>query len=99
MKDRWPITLEYTVRFEEDEFGDKETVWLNRVVSNYYFNKDTWLKMSLQHRNDDIRNISVILGTEFRPDTHLYLVYNNVKETDDPEAIQTLFVKLQHTFR
>ncbi|MHC4289606.1 MAG: carbohydrate binding family 9 domain-containing protein [Planctomycetota bacterium] len=97
--ERWPITLEYTVRFEEDEFGDKETVWLNRVVSNYYFNKDTWLKMSLQHRNDDIRNISVILGTEFRPDTHLYLVYNNVKETDDPEAIQTLFVKLQHTFR
>ncbi len=94
-----PLTTEYTIRFEEDTHGQKETVWLNRVVSNYYFNKDMWLKSSLQHRNADVRNVSVILGWEFKTDAHLYCVYNNVKDTEDPNAVQTFFVKLQYTFR
>ncbi len=97
--ENWPLTTEYTIRFEEDQNGQKETVWLNRIISNYYFNKDMWLKSSLQHRNDDIRNISVILGWEFKTDAHLYFVYNNVKDTEDPNPTQTLFLKLQYTFR
>jgi hypothetical protein len=95
----WPLTAEYTIRFEEEPDGHEETVWLNRIVSNYYFNKDMWLKSSIQHRNDSVRNISMILGWEFKTDAHMFFVYNNVKETDDPNAIQSLFVKLQYTFR
>jgi hypothetical protein len=97
--EQWPLSLEYTIRFEEDRNGQKETVWLNRVVSNYYFNKDMWLKSSFQHRDESVRNISMILGWEFKTDAHLYFVYNNVKDTDDPNATQTLFAKLQYTFR
>ncbi len=98
-QENWPLTWEYTVRFEEEPDGTKETVWLNRIISNYYFNEDMWLKTSLQHRNDDIRNISVILGWEFIKDAHLYLVYNNVKEEDDLNATETFFMKVQYTFR
>jgi hypothetical protein len=40
------------------------------------------MKTSLQHRNENIHNVSVIYGWEFIPDAHWYLVYNSVDEGD-----------------
>ena len=69
------------------------------MVFDYFFSDVMWVKSSLQHRNTAVHNISVIYGWEFRKDAHLYVVYNNVREDDDPEAVQSVFLKVAYTFR
>jgi hypothetical protein len=96
--ERWPIRYEFVVRLEDYSDGRQEVPWLNRVVFDYYFTDKMWLKTSLQHRNDDLHNISVIYGWEFRPRTQWYLVYNNVREADDPEDSHSIFSKITYTF-
>ncbi len=97
--DRWPVRYDYVVRFEERADGNKETIWLNRIVFDYFFTDVMWLKSAIQHRSTEVHNISVIYGWEFIKDAHLYLVYNGVREDDDPETIHSLFAKLAYTFR
>ena len=97
--ERWPIRYEYVVRFEEEPDGDEDTLWLNRFVFDYFFSDLMWIKSSIQHRSTDVHNISIIYGWEFRKDAHLYLVYNGLREEDDPETGHSLFVKLAYTFR
>jgi hypothetical protein len=97
--ERWPIRYDYVIRFEDQPDGDDETIWLNRVVFDYFFSDAMWLKSAIQHRSTEVHNISVIYGWEFVKDAHLYLVYNGVREDDDPETIHSLFVKLAYTFR
>ncbi|MHC4519599.1 MAG: carbohydrate binding family 9 domain-containing protein [Planctomycetota bacterium] len=97
--ERWPIRYEYVIRFEEEPNGDTDTIWLNRVVFDYFFSDLMWVKSSIQHRSTDVHNISVIYGWEFVRDAHLYLVYNAVREEDDPETGHSVFVKMAYTFR
>lgn len=102
----WPIRYDFTIRLEEEPSGDEHTVWLNRIVFDYYFTDDMWLKTSLQHRNASVGNISVIYGWEFVKNAHFYLVFNSVsyrehldnnfghrKETDN-----SIFTKVAYTF-
>jgi hypothetical protein len=58
-----------------------------------------WIKSAIQHRSTEVHNISVIYGWEFIKDAHLYLVYNGVREEDDPETGHSIFVKMAYTFR
>lgn len=95
----WPIRYEFTIRFEEKPDGDEETLWLNRVVFDYFFTDDMWLKTSIQNRSKDIRNISLIYGWEFVQDAHWYMAFNSVQTEDDEDPIHSLFVKLAYTFR
>lgn len=95
----WPIRYEFTFRFEEEPEGDKETQWLNRVVFDYFFTDDMWLKTSIQNRSEDIQNISLIYGWEFVQDAHWYMAFNSVQTEDDEDPIHSLFVKLAYTFR
>ncbi|MDI6449106.1 carbohydrate binding family 9 domain-containing protein [Anaerobaca lacustris] len=97
--DRWPIRYDYVIRFEDRPDGDRETIWLNRIVFDYFFTDVMWLKSAIQHRSTEVHNISVIYGWEFVKDAHLYLVYNGVREDDDPETIHSLFAKLAYTLR
>jgi hypothetical protein len=97
--ERWPIRYEYTVRFEEEPDGTRETVWLNRVVFDYFFSDKKWIKSSLQHRSTNVHNISVIYGWEFVKDAHLYLVYNSIREEDEPDIAHSVFIKVAYTFR
>jgi len=97
--ERWPIRYEYVIRFEEEPDGDEETIWLNRVVFDYFFSDVMWLKSSIQHRSTAVYNISLIYGWEFIKDAHLYVVYNNLREEDEPEDAQSIFIKLAYTFR
>lgn len=97
--ERWPIRYDYVVRFEDRPDGDEETIWLNRIVFDYFFTDVMWLKSAIQHRSTEVHNISVIYGWEFVKDAHLYLVYNGVRDDDDPETIHSLFAKLAYTFR
>jgi len=98
--ERLPIRYEFTIRFE-DEQPDKpdDTIWLNRVVFDYFFTDQMWLKSSLQHRSTDVHNVSLIFGWEVVKDAHWYLVYNNIMEEKDLESAQGLFTKLAYTFR
>jgi hypothetical protein len=57
-----------------------------------------WLKGSLQHRNDELHNISLIYGWEVRPRTWWYLVFNSVQNPDDPNEGNSIFTKLTYTF-
>jgi len=95
----WPIRYEYTVRFEEEPDGAQDTIWLNRLVFDYFFNNKAWIKSSLQHRSTDVHNISVIYGWEFARDAHLYLVYNSIREESNPDTEHSIFIKLAYTFR
>ncbi len=97
--ERWPIRYEYVIRFEDQPDGSEDTIWLNRVVFDYFFSDVMWIKSSIQHRSTAVHNISVIYGWEFRKDAHVYVVYNNVREDEDPEPGQTVFLKLAYTFR
>jgi len=97
--ERWPIRYEYTVRFEEEADSTRDTIWLNRVVFDYFFNDKAWIKSSLQHRSTNIHNISVIYGWEFTKDAHLYLVYNSIREQDKSDIANSVFIKLAYTFR
>ncbi len=92
-----PIRYEYVVRFEEEPDGGEETIWLNRVIFDYYFTDKMWLKTSLQHRSESIHNVSVIYGWEFIPNAHWYLVYNSVDNGYDPK-VESVFTKLAYTF-
>ena len=95
----WPIRHELTLRFEDRPDDTEETVWLNRVVFDYFFSKDRWIKTSLQHRNSSVHNISVIYGWEFAPDAHWYLVFNSLRDEDDPEANHSFFTKVDWALR
>jgi hypothetical protein len=97
--ERWPIRYEYVIRFEDQPDGDEDTLWLNRVVFDYFFSDVMWVKSSIQHRSTEVHNLSVIYGWEFRKDAHVYVVYNNVREEDEPEPGQTIFLKFAYTFR
>lgn len=101
--ERWPIRYEFTIRFEEEQPGrDSDTLWLNRVVFDYFFTEDMWLKSSIQHRSTNVHNISLIYGWEFRKDAKWYLVYNNLREGETaahPDVAQSLFTKISFTFR
>jgi hypothetical protein len=97
--ERWPIRYNFVIRFEDRPDGEEETVWLNRVVFDYFFSNVMWVKSSIQHRSTEVHNISVIYGWEFRKDAHVYVVYNNILEEDEPEPGQTVFLKLAYTFR
>ena len=97
--ENWPIRYEYVVRFEEDRDGDEDTIWLNRVVFDYFFTDLMWLKSAIQHRSTEVHNISVIYGWEFIKDAHFYLVYNGIREEDDTETGHSIFVKMAYTFR
>jgi len=97
--ERWPIRYEYVVRFEEEPSGDEETIWLNRVVFDYFFSDLMWVKSAIQHRSTEVHNISVIYGWEFIKDAHFYLVYNGLREEDDSETGHSIFAKLAYTFR
>lgn len=95
--DRWPIRYELVIRLEDDPLGGNGTVWLNRIVFDYYFTDEMWLKTSLQHRNAGGENISVIYGWEFVRDAHWYLVFNRVGERDEPSS-NSVFTKITYTF-
>ena len=97
--ERWPIRYDFVIRFEDQPDGAKDTIWLNRVVFDYFFNDVMWIKSSIQHRSTELHNISVIYGWEFRKDAHVYVVYNNVRNEDGPESGQSVFLKLAYTFR
>ena len=101
--ERMPIRYEFTIRFEEDEPGkDDNRLWLNRVVFDYFFTDDMWLKSSIQHRSTHVHNVSLIYGWEFIKDAKWYLVYNNIREGETsahPDAAQSLFTKISYTFR
>ena len=97
--ERWPIRYEYTVRFEEEPDGERDTIWLNRVVFDYFLSNQAWIKSSLQHRSTDVHNISVIYGWEFVKNAHFYLVYNELREQDAGDTARSIFLKLAYTFR
>ncbi|MFH1739781.1 MAG: DUF5916 domain-containing protein [bacterium] len=98
---RLPLRYELTVRFEEetvDGHTDENTVWLNRIVFDYFFTDKMWIKTAIQNRNGGIHNISMIYGWEFRRNCHWYLVFNSVKDEDDNEGLRSVFTKIVYTF-
>jgi len=100
--ERWPIRYEFTIRFEEEQPNKDDTLWLNRVVFDYFFSDNMWLKSSIQHRSTNVHNVSLIYGWEFVKDAKWYLVYNNVREDETgvhSDIAQSLFTKVSFTFR
>jgi len=95
--DRLPIKEELVMRWEQRPGGDQELVWLNRVVFDLFLRSNMWLKGSLQIRNDDLHNYSIIYGWEFHRRAWFYLVYNEV-EDDTPDAGRSVFAKITYSF-
>ncbi|MBI1387041.1 MAG: hypothetical protein GC154_01160 [bacterium] len=94
--ERWPIRYEFTIRQEDKPTGGADTVWLNRIVFDYYFSDTMWIKSSLQNRDRGVGNISIIYGWEFVHNAHWYLVFNQV--SDREETGNSVFTKLTYTF-
>ncbi|HOW65553.1 MAG TPA: DUF5916 domain-containing protein, partial [Candidatus Paceibacterota bacterium] len=94
--ERWPISWDFVVRFEDYPDGSQEVAWLNRVVFDLYLRKNMWIKTSLQHRNDEIHNLSVIYGWEYRKNSWFYFVVNDVK--NDTEDGLSLLTKVVYSF-
>ncbi|MEW6235237.1 MAG: DUF5916 domain-containing protein [Candidatus Omnitrophota bacterium] len=97
--ERLPIRYEFTIRFEDKPTDENDTIWLNRIVFDYYFTDRMWVKTSLQHRSNNIHNVSVIYGWEFVKNAHWYMVFNSVDHgAGDEEAGQSVFTKIVYTF-
>jgi hypothetical protein len=94
--DRFPIRWEYVARFEDLPNGMEQTIWLNRVIADYFFTDDMWIKSSFQHQNNDIHNISLIYGWKIKPKLQWYLVFNSVSDRFETE--DSVFTKLVYTF-
>lgn len=99
--ERMPIRYEFVIRLEDESFRNNrfledETVWLNRIVFDYFFTDDMWLKTSLQNRSSNIHNVSVIYGWEFVEDAHWYVAFNSVGDQNDTE--HSVFTKVTYTF-
>jgi hypothetical protein len=99
--ERMPIRYEFVIRFEDEAFKnskfiDNETVWLNRIVFDYFFTDEMWLKTSIQNRSNSIHNISVIYGWEFVKDARWYVAFNSIG--DHGETEHSLFTKVTYTF-
>ncbi|MCF7708666.1 MAG: carbohydrate binding family 9 domain-containing protein [Verrucomicrobia bacterium] len=92
--DRLPIRYEFTIRFEDEPWGESRTVWLNQLIFDYYFTDKMWLKNSIQNRSTGTRNISVIYGWEFFENTFIYFVFNNVEDGEaEGNSVFSKFVK------
>jgi hypothetical protein len=95
--ERFPIQQELVMRFEERPGGEREVVWLNRVVFDLFLRSNMWVKGSIQNRNESVHNYSLIYGWEFRDRAWLYLVYNDVKD-GTPDSGRSVFTKVTYTF-
>jgi hypothetical protein len=93
---RFPIRWEYVARFEDQPNGMEQTIWLNRIVADYFFTDDMWIKSSLQHQNNDVHNISLIYAWKIKPRLQWYLVFNSVSDRFETE--DSVFSKLVYTF-
>lgn len=97
--DRLPIRYEFAIRFEEQPITHQDdTVWLNRIVFDYYFTDKMWIKSSIQQRADSIHNLSLIYGWEFKKNAHWYLVFNSVNDGANPDTVNSIFSKIAYTF-
>ena len=94
--ERLPIRHEFVVRFEEQPDGASDTVWLNRVVLDLYLTRNMWVKASVQNRDDDVHNYSVIYGWKLKYNTYWYVVYNDVAEDGTPD--RSFMTKITYTF-
>jgi len=94
--DRFPIRWEYVARFEDLPNGREQTIWLNRVIADYFFTDDMWIKSSFQYQNNDVHNISLIYGWKIKPKLQWYFVFNSV--SDKFETEDSVFTKLVYTF-
>ena len=92
-----PISEELVVRHEDRPDGAREIVWLNRVVFDLFLRSNMWLKGSIQIRNKNLHNYSLIHGWEIRDRAWLYLVYNDVKHSAEDRG-RSVFAKLTYTF-
>lgn len=95
--ERLPIKEELFLRFEDQPDGSSDLVWLNRVVFDLFIARNMWVKSSIQIRDDDLHNYSIIYGWEFRKDAWFYVVYNDV-EDGTPDSGRSLFSKLTYRF-
>jgi hypothetical protein len=95
--ERLPIKEELVVRFERRPGGEEAIVWLNRVVFDLFLRSNMWVKASIQNRDSNLHNYSVIYGWEFYDRAWLYLVYNDVDD-ETPESGRSVFAKVTYTF-
>ncbi|MCB1126637.1 MAG: carbohydrate binding family 9 domain-containing protein [Verrucomicrobiae bacterium] len=95
--EKLPIREELVVRFEDRPAGDRETVWLNRVVFDLYLRSNMWVKSSIQMRSESLHNYSIIYGWEFRHRAWFYLAFNDVEDTTEASG-RSLFAKVAYTF-
>lgn len=95
--EKLPIREEFVVRFEDQPDGDRETIWLNRVVFDLYLRSNMWVKGSVQMRAESLHNYSIIYGWEFRHRAWFYFAYNDVEDGSE-EAGRSLFAKVAYTF-
>lgn len=95
--ERLPIRLDGNIRLEDLPTGESRVVWLGRVVFDLYLADAMWVKASLQFRDNDTRNLSVIYGWQFRRDTWWYVVFNDV--ADPATADTSVMTKMVYTFR
>ncbi len=95
--ERLPISEEFFVRFEEHPDGEREIVWLNRVVFDLFILPNMWFKGAVQVGDHGLHNYSIVYGWEYQPQSWLYLAYNDVKDGLTATG-RSLFVKLTYTF-
>jgi hypothetical protein len=97
--ERLPIRWDFNARFEDRPDGDRETVWLNRVVFDLFLARNMWVKTSLQVRHNELHNFSVIYGWKWRPNIQWYVVYNDVDNgVGAEEAGRSVFTKIVYSF-
>ncbi|HEY9173035.1 MAG TPA: DUF5916 domain-containing protein [Verrucomicrobiae bacterium] len=95
--ERLPISEELVVRFEDQPDGTRDTVWLNRVVFDFFLRANMWIKGSIQMRAEELHNYSIIYGWEFRKRAWFYAAYNDV-EDDTDDSGKSVFAKITYTF-
>jgi hypothetical protein len=94
--ERLPIRHEFVVRLADRPGNAHETVWLDRIIFDLFITDKMWIKSSLQHRHNGVRNLSLIYGWKLHPKIQWYLVFNNVN--DGAEEGNSIFTKVSYTF-
>jgi hypothetical protein len=77
---------------------EDERLTLNRrLMVTYQFSHDMFLRSTIEVTRDDTRNIFILYGWEFRPESDFFLVYTDSKEGDETDRI--IFIKISYLLK
>ncbi len=89
------LRLELSVERMDKE--DERLMLNRRLMISYQFSHDMSLRSIFEVTRDDMRNIFILYGWEFRPESDFFIVYNDFKEGESIDRV--IFIKISYLLK